>query len=192
MSLEKNLLSFFKKENIECIDIKNVLHLIRKNESENVVLDDFWEGLLKNSSNNSIFNIKKFNELLDNMRFSQKDIVDFLDSEYSGINNEEIIKNILNTKEQVLGKKCTNIKFDLLLRDALWGLDIDNDQFFEIWESRCRKVDIVEKNTREKTTYIVLSEENFGFSDVCPDSFQGYDKQKTEELELVGDISIYV
>jgi hypothetical protein len=126
------------------------------------------------------------------MRFSQKDIVDFLDSEYSGINNEEIIKNILNTKEQVLGKKCTNIKFDLLLRDALWGLDIDNDQFFEIWESRCRKVDIVEKNTREKTTYIVLSEENFGFSDVCPDSFQGYDKQKTEELELVGDISIYV
>lgn len=192
MSLEKKLSSFFKKENVECVDIKNVLYLIRKNESENAVLDDFWEGLLKNSFNKSIFNIKKFNELLDNMRFSQKDIVDFLDSEYSGINNEEIIKNILNTKERVLGKECTNIKFDLLLRDALWGLDINNDQFFEIWESRCRKVDIVEKNTREKTTYIVLSEEKFGFSDVCPDSFQEYDKQKTEELELVGDISIYV
>ena len=56
-----------------------------------------------------------------------------------------MINDIINIKKQILGDKCQNINFDLLLIDAIWGVDSNDSMFLESWKSICYEVDKVEK-----------------------------------------------
>ena len=94
MDLVKSLNVFFIQENIRGADIQNISYIIKREEGDNAILDEFWSNLLKKSCNDNVFSVKQFNNLLESTRFSEKDIKDFLDSEYTGI-NEEIVKSIL-------------------------------------------------------------------------------------------------
>jgi len=160
MDLVKSLNVFFIQENIRGADIQNISYIIKREEGDNAILDEFWSNLLKKSCNDNVFSVKQFNNLLESTRFSEKDIKDFLDSEYTGI-NEEIVKSILNTKEQILGKQCKNIKFDLLILDALWGFDPNDSFFLENWAVICREVDKVEKETRPTNIIFYNQHEDF-------------------------------
>ena len=192
MDLVKSLNIFLNKENIRGADIQNITYVIKREEGSNAILDEFWCNLLKKSCNDNVFSTKQFNNLLDSIRFSENDIKDFFDIECSSLDgNEEKIKNILNIKEEILGEKC-NIKFDLLLRDALWGLNINSDNFYSEWKLICNKVDIVEKETHNKEITFVNYEQSFnGFSD-CFQVDKDYENSNSDVIVAGNIIMNYV
>lgn len=179
MSLVRDLNVFLEKKQIHKTDVDNVLSIIKQEEGEKAVFNEFWKNILNTACNNNIFNFIEFNSLIDNARFSKKDVKDFIDIEYSG-KKEEMIVNIIDIKEEILGKKCNNIKLDLLLVDALWGGDPNDSCFLENWKNICREVIEVENQTRQTNINYSnsIDEIHFSIFDNLQEDTEYYAEQK--------------
>lgn len=162
MSLTRDLNDFLSKNHIIGADVNEIFYTIQQEEGVHSSLNEFWQNILKKSCCDNIFDTKKFTNLLESTRFSENDIRDFFNVEYlSSEGKEEKIKEILNIKEKVLGQKCTNIKFDILLKDALWALDINSDSFYKEWMSICDNVEMVERETHTSPNHQEIKTVNF-------------------------------